>query len=92
MAERAASYGEEDRDTMIERLEREMREAAANLDFETAARLRDQLFEAQGKERGQRGAVARRVRRHPRAQLTDARSCNRSTTSSRRSRRAVASP
>src|SRR5215217_2058383 len=42
VAERNASYGEEDRATTVERLEREMREAAANLDFELAARLRDQ--------------------------------------------------
>src|SRR5689334_16396765 len=62
VAEAAASYGEEDRATMIERLEREMREAAANLDFETAARLRDQLFELKAKGAGNvarsRGAFA----------------------------------
>jgi excinuclease ABC subunit B len=62
VAERAASYGEEDRATMIERLEREMREAAANLDFETAARLRDQLFVLKAKSAGNvarsRGAFA----------------------------------
>jgi excinuclease ABC subunit B len=52
VAEKAASYGEEDRATMIERLEREMREAAADLDFETAARLRDQLFELKAKAAG----------------------------------------
>ena len=34
-----------DRATMIEALERQMREAAAELDFELAARLRDQVFE-----------------------------------------------
>src|SRR5262245_13102064 len=62
VAEAAASYGEEDRTTTIERLEREMREAAANLDFETAARLRDQLFELKAKADGNvarsRGAFA----------------------------------
>ena len=62
VAESAASYGEEDRATTIERLEREMREAAANLDFETAARLRDQLFELKAKAAGNvarsRGAFA----------------------------------
>ena len=34
-----------DRAAVIERLEREMKEAAAALDFETAARLRDELFD-----------------------------------------------
>jgi excinuclease ABC subunit B len=34
-----------DRDAAIARLEKEMQEAAAALDFETAARLRDALFE-----------------------------------------------
>jgi excinuclease ABC subunit B len=34
-----------DRDAAIARLEQEMQEAAAALDFETAARLRDALFE-----------------------------------------------
>src|SRR6478736_589806 len=62
VAEATASYGEEDRASMIERLEREMRDAAANLDFETAARLRDQLFELKAKGAGNvarsRGAFA----------------------------------
>jgi excinuclease ABC subunit B len=61
-AEAAASYGEEDRAAIVERLEREMREAAADLDFETAARLRDQLFELKAKGAGNvarsRGAFA----------------------------------
>src|SRR6185436_9801289 len=35
----------EDRETMIVSLEQQMREAAAELDFELAANLRDQLFE-----------------------------------------------
>jgi len=47
---------------VIERLEREMREAAADLDFETAARLRDQVFELKAKGAGNvarsRGAFA----------------------------------
>jgi excinuclease ABC subunit B len=45
-----AGVGAEDRAVLITRLEREMQEAAAALDFETAARLRDELFEikAQG--------------------------------------------
>jgi excinuclease ABC subunit B len=62
VAEATASYGDEDRATTIERLEREMREAAAELDFETAARLRDQLFELKAKADGNvarsRGAFA----------------------------------
>jgi len=62
VAERTASYGDEDRAATVERLEREMREAAANLDFELAARLRDQLFELKAKADGNvarsRGAFA----------------------------------
>src|SRR5687768_17734626 len=62
VAERTASYGHEDRAATVERLEREMREAAAELDFETAARLRDQLFELKAKAAGNvarsRGAFA----------------------------------
>ena len=34
---------------LIEELEKQMRDAAANLDFETAARLRDELFEIKAK-------------------------------------------
>jgi excinuclease UvrABC helicase subunit UvrB len=34
-----------DAEALIEVLEKEMKEAAANLDFEAAARLRDQVFE-----------------------------------------------
>jgi excinuclease ABC subunit B len=62
VAEKAAAYGNEDPAAMVERLEREMRDAAANLDFETAARLRDQLFELKAKADGNvarsRGAFA----------------------------------
>ena len=46
---------------LIADLEAQMREAATNLDFETAARLRDELFEVKAKagrhERG-RGSLA----------------------------------
>ena len=35
---------------LIELLEKEMKEAAANLDFEAAARFRDQLFEIRAKK------------------------------------------
>ncbi|MBI4538681.1 MAG: excinuclease ABC subunit UvrB [Gemmatimonadetes bacterium] len=44
--ERSATYAEEvNREEFIKILEQEMREAAANLDFERAALLRDQIFE-----------------------------------------------
>jgi len=62
VAEGLATYGDADDPKLIERLEHEMREAAANLDFETAARLRDQLFELKAKADGNvarsRGAFA----------------------------------
>jgi excinuclease ABC subunit B len=46
VAEPAATYASEmDAEALIEVLEKEMKEAAANLDFEAAARLRDQVFE-----------------------------------------------
>ncbi len=41
----AASGKQLDRDSLIKVLERQMREAAAQLDFEVAAQLRDQIFE-----------------------------------------------
>ena len=50
VAEPAATYASEmDTAALIEVLEKEMKEAAANLDFEAAARLRDQLFELRAK-------------------------------------------
>ncbi|HXY32152.1 MAG TPA: excinuclease ABC subunit UvrB [Gemmatimonadaceae bacterium] len=46
VAERVASYASEmDNEALIALVEQQMREAAANLDFEAAAALRDQLFE-----------------------------------------------
>jgi excinuclease ABC subunit B len=49
---------------LIEQLEKEMREAAVALDFEAAARIRDQLFELRAKTGGaaaaRRGAAADR--------------------------------
>jgi len=46
VAERVASYASEmDDEALIALVEQQMREAAANLDFEAAAALRDQLFE-----------------------------------------------
>jgi excinuclease ABC subunit B len=49
VAEAQAHYGKEDIPALIADLEAQMREAATNLDFETAARLRDQLFEVKAK-------------------------------------------
>jgi excinuclease ABC subunit B len=62
VAESPASYGTRDPAAVIAELEKEMKEAAAALDFETAARLRDQLFEIKAKADGtrarSRGALA----------------------------------
>jgi excinuclease ABC subunit B len=49
VAEAQAQYGKDDIPALIADLEAQMREAATNLDFETAARLRDQLFEVKAK-------------------------------------------
>ncbi|HWL40222.1 MAG TPA: excinuclease ABC subunit UvrB [Gemmatimonadaceae bacterium] len=61
VAESAARYGSKDLPAMIAELEGQMREAATALDFEAAARLRDELFELKakaGKEHHSRGALA----------------------------------
>jgi excinuclease ABC subunit B len=64
VAERAPAYATgEDLAALIDAMEKEMREAAAALDFETAARLRDQLFDlkakaAGGAQPGRRAAAA----------------------------------
>ena len=55
VAEAPASYGAKDPAVLIAELEKEMKEAAAALDFETAARIRDQLFEIKAKMDGTRG-------------------------------------
>jgi excinuclease ABC subunit B len=49
VAERESSYDTSDPAALIARLEAEMKEAAKALDFEQAARLRDQLFEVRAK-------------------------------------------
>ncbi|HST07810.1 MAG TPA: excinuclease ABC subunit UvrB [Gemmatimonadaceae bacterium] len=49
VAEAGASYGSDNLPALIAELEAQMREAATNLDFETAAQLRDQLFEVKAK-------------------------------------------
>jgi excinuclease ABC subunit B len=45
VAEAQRAYGTDDLPSLVTRLEEEMRAAAKNLDFETAARLRDELFD-----------------------------------------------
>lgn len=57
VAEGASAYA--DPAALIEALEKEMKAAAAALDFEAAARLRDQLFEVKAK-RGGGGGDGRR--------------------------------
>ncbi|MCG8469699.1 MAG: excinuclease ABC subunit UvrB [Gemmatimonadetes bacterium] len=47
--ERGASYEALSPEELVETLEKSMREAAAALDFEAAARLRDELFEVRAK-------------------------------------------
>jgi excinuclease ABC subunit B len=53
VADAAKAYSS-DPAKLIEQLEKDMKEAAANLDFEAAARLRDQLFEIKAKADGNR--------------------------------------
>jgi excinuclease ABC subunit B len=45
VAEPARGYAVMDQDALVRMLEEQMKEAAANMDFELAATLRDQLFE-----------------------------------------------
>jgi excinuclease ABC subunit B len=45
VAEAQRAYGTDDLPGLVQKLEEEMRAAAKNLDFETAARLRDELFD-----------------------------------------------
>src|SRR5881628_1347147 len=60
VAESGAHYGADNLPALIADLEAQMREAATNLDFETAARIRDQLFEVKAKAGRQesRGSLA----------------------------------
>jgi len=55
VAEAGAHYGKDNLPTLIAELEAQMREAATNLDFETAARIRDELFEVKAKAGRQAG-------------------------------------
>ncbi len=50
--EGGAGYDTKNLAALVEQLEREMRDAAAALDFETAARLRDEVFEIRAKMSG----------------------------------------
>jgi excinuclease ABC subunit B len=59
VAEQVATYAAEmNAAALIEMLEQQMKEAAANLDFEAAATLRDQLFELKARENGGGGRRA----------------------------------
>ena len=60
VAEAGAHYGTDNLPALIADLEAQMREAATNLDFETAAQLRDQLFEIKAKagRKESRGSLA----------------------------------
>jgi excinuclease ABC subunit B len=64
VAEAGVKYGTDDMPGLVARLEQEMRDAAKALDFETAARLRDELFDVRaamdGTRREPRRAPARR--------------------------------
>jgi excinuclease ABC subunit B len=55
VAEHGPEYGSADLTALVERLEKEMKEAAAALDFETAARLRDELFDVRARLEGTTG-------------------------------------
>ena len=61
VAESGSHYGMDNLPALIADLEAQMREAATNLDFETAARLRDELFEVKakaGRHESGRGSLA----------------------------------
>ena len=52
LAEARATYSTSELDAMLTRLEQDMRVAAEELDFEAAARLRDQVFELRARRDG----------------------------------------
>jgi excinuclease ABC subunit B len=66
VAEAAAHYGTDDLPGLVKRLEEQMREAARALDFETAARLRDELFDVRAAMDGSRRDARREPRRDAR--------------------------
>jgi excinuclease ABC subunit B len=59
VAEAAKHYGTADLPALIAKLEEDMRTAAKNLDFESAARLRDELFDIRAKMDGTRSEPRR---------------------------------
>ncbi|MEA3245451.1 MAG: excinuclease ABC subunit UvrB [Gemmatimonadota bacterium] len=63
VAEAAAHYGTDDLPGLVKQLEEQMREAAKNLDFETAARIRDELFDVRAAMDGTRREPRRMARR-----------------------------
>jgi excinuclease ABC subunit B len=61
VAESGSRYGVDNLPALIADLEAQMREAATNLDFESAARIRDELFEVKakaGRQESSRGSLA----------------------------------
>src|SRR6266849_6559217 len=61
VAESGAHYRADNLPALIADLEAQMREAATNLDFESAARIRDELFEVKakaGRQESSRGSLA----------------------------------
>jgi excinuclease ABC subunit B len=56
VAESAAHYDAKQLDKLVAQLEQEMRDAAKNLDFETAARLRDEVFDLKAAASGTKPA------------------------------------
>jgi excinuclease ABC subunit B len=62
VAEAQRAYGTEDLPALVLKLEEEMKTAAKNLDFETAARLRDELFDLKT-AMGDKAAKPARARR-----------------------------
>jgi excinuclease ABC subunit B len=65
VAEAAAHYGVEDLPKLVVQLEEQMKQAARDLDFEAAARLRDELFEIKTAMGEKSGSDAGRRRQAP---------------------------
>src|SRR6185295_1168999 len=86
VAESSAHYGKENLPALIAELEAQMREAATNLDFESAARIRDELFEIKAK--GGRQGTSPAHRSGAAALGRRSRSCGNAATSHHTHRRA----
>ena len=56
VAEAAAKYDAKNLEKLVAEMEQEMRDAAKNLDFETAARLRDEVFDLKAASAGNKPA------------------------------------